>query len=1206
MSKVLHPHQQEVVDDFFEKIDSHGKFLVEWFCGAGKSLVMQKMLTSPRFDVSAAVLPSLALVRQFKKEYLLSLSLSAQILEVSSAEEGATQADVIESFLTDVPGKKIVLVCTKSLDTLMSVVRHCKMQVDCILFDEAHNCARRWLHDVIQTYDEEMKKQVFFTATPESPFDHEKLHRLSPHITYTDAIELDMCRPFKIQVNLVDKAEMDPQNYDLETMYKLMLKDTRHKKVLSFHPDVHGFRNESALLFTQKLQEMRLGDDFGGIECIHADVKGPDRDAIFARFEAANDGKTHVISSVKTIGEGVDVQCNHVLFMYAKKNKVQIVQNLGRAVRRNRRIDKEDDDCVVTIPVFVDRAALEACSTKEEKSEFLKNHFDNFAPLIHILAAFQQFDPDMHERLLNFTFTPNQLRKRATKQGWSMGEPKSLPALVSDLFPERMVDDDLATVADEEGVHFVVHSHVPGEEPELFGDSENNITYTLQELGDDTYSLVTPNEGAHLAYQSCPKPKDLISFQGVSALDGHWVLWDKGFGPAAIEFIFAEKLGHFEEMVERLRAFPYTDGPKRGGTRTEDEIKLATFCQTRRQEYRRGTLSKDKIAKLQTFSWWSWEPRTDAFDVNVRRLHDFPFSDGPKNGGTRTKDEAQLAIFRNNRIKDYKNGILSDDRIDMLKAISWWSWNYFSDAFDSTIQSLLTFYNSFKDLPKIKGKRTEDEHQLATFCSAKRAEYKKNKLSAEKITALESIPGWSWDIFGDAFDVMVQRLKAFPHGDGPKYGGKRTDDEAQLASFCRSRRSDRSRRKLSADEIDVLQSFSWWSWDVHADSFDSTIQSLLTFYNSFKDLPKIKGKRTEDEHQLATFCSAKRAEYKKNKLSAEKITALESIPGWSWDIFGDAFDVMVQSLRTFLISYEDGPKQKGKRTNDEARLATFCSKMRQKNKNNTLSADEIATMDSIPWWDWNPRTGPRRRPAETAAAEEPPAQRPRPLSNDERFALLTEEEKDDFFRSSHSPSPRGYVATNPDAKTTINTIFAKYIDASADAYVIFLDHTDFKTAHALKNKGIHISHMIIPQMDRDAFQEMKQHPVFGACVVEGEFCAVLRKRLEERKFFKGVYADFCGPVETTATGERKSRVVELLHDYRSQLVPGAVLGITIASRNPAGVSFAGHDTTFMTGTLRQAFSGFENLCKKEDLCVDEHSPYAYGEGVAMRTWIVRV
>ena len=129
---------------------------------------------------------------------------------------------------------------------------------------------------------------------------------------------------------------------------------------------------------------------------------------------------------------------------------------------------------------------------------------------------------------------------------------------------------------------------------------------------------------------------------------------------------------------------------------------------------------------------------------------------------------------------------------------------------------------------------------------------------------------------------------------------------------------------------------------------------------------------------------------------------------------------------------------------------------------------------------------------------------------------------------------RGYTAPNPKDKDEINALFARSLPD--EGLVVFLDHTDFKTARAVGDRE-----MLIPQRDRAAFDEMHADPTYGRYVKFGDFTQLVRGI---KRPIGGIYADFTGPLKTGLEFVEACKEVEF--------APKAVVGVTIAMRNPEG------------------------------------------------------
>jgi hypothetical protein len=182
-------------------------------------------------------------------------------------------------------------------------------------------------------------------------------------------------------------------------------------------------------------------------------------------------------------------------------------------------------------------------------------------------------------------------------------------------------------------------------------------------------------------------------------------------------------------------------------------------------------------------------------------------------------------------------------------------------------------------------------------------------------------------------------------------------------------------------------------------------------------------------------------------------------------------------------------------------------------------------------------------------------------------------------------SRRGYTAPNPANKDEINKLFASSLPDPQGGVVVFLDHTDFKTAHAVGDRP-----MVIPQRDRAAFEEMRKHPVYGRYVMFGDFNEVLRGITDP---IEGVYADFTGPLKVA---------VEFVAVCK-QLVfaPSAVVGVTICLRNPEGSSVTNQDVWLLDGEVREEL---KTVSLRDDQG-EKIGPMCYGNGASMVTVMQR-
>ena len=243
----------------------------------------------------------------------------------------------------------------------------------------------------------------------------------------------------------------------------------------------------------------------------------------------------------------------------------------------------------------------------------------------------------------------------------------------------------------------------------------------------------------------------------------------------------------------------------------------------------------------------------------------------------------------------------------------------------------------------------------------------------------------------------------------------------------------------------------------------------------------------------------------------------------------------------------------------------------------------------------------RKQPAAAAPAE--------PLTYDNMSEADKKKLIEAHLRQQQQQKPAaGYRTTNPEAKDNINGVLARYVPVS-EGKVIFLDHTEFKTAYALlATKLVRPEDMLIPQRDPAHYAEMARHELFGGSVVLGDFNSVLEAFLAEGGVVRSVYGDFCSALQGDGVP-----FVELLTAHRAQLARGAVVGVTVTRRNPEGVRYAGQDIVKMNAALGRLLRPREpenlfytaKMPGTDGQPVGRDDPYTYGDGQPMATWLIR-
>ncbi|MDX5929434.1 DEAD/DEAH box helicase [Acidiphilium acidophilum] len=156
------------------------------------------------------------------------------------------------------------------------------------------------------------------------------------------------------------------------------------------------------------------------------------------------------------------------------------------------------------------------------------------------------------------------------------------------------------------------------------------------------------------------------------------------------------------------------------------------------------------------------------FDHGYRHLVDFANNTGHGKVPIQhvEPDGFKLGIWVASRRKNYRQGVLSAERIAALEAIPGWTWDVLNAQWDQGIFTLRAFVER-EGHANIHSKHVEpDGFKLGNWVGGRRKEYLEGILSAERIAALEAIPGWTWSVFSARWDDGMIALRAFVEREG--------------------------------------------------------------------------------------------------------------------------------------------------------------------------------------------------------------------------------------------------------------------------------------------------------------------------------------------------------------------------------------------------------------------------------------------------------
>ena len=504
----LRTHQKECLSKVDTHLADNNEGLIKMFCGSGKSFVIYNCLLKYTKNLSVVVVPSINLITQFNKDYLLNemkkeynknhYNLKFELLTICSKNELdantnlTTDEEEIERFIKK-NTCKIILITYQSLETLYNVIFNNDIKIDLVCWDEAHHILSVGIKktlfgsginndkdeefyedDNYSDIDEDEKlplinfisKSLYFTATPrnangikmyepinnitiddkeyeimddENTYDNEELNCGSMIYEYMhmDGVNDNILNDFNIRVDMYTEKT---DNSVFEAISRSIL-ESGNNRVLTFHSrsETKSETGSDVVSFSKKIKEFeqsfkkvliefpKLKNKYKKIHFKGITANTKDRVKLLYKFDETPDNEIYILSSCKTIGEGVDTKnANMVVFVDPKQSQIEIIQNIGRICRKNERTKNL---ATVLIPVCVDVSKYSDCKNIEEKDEVIRNEMSkvgNFNGILNVLSALRQEDPYMFELCLKYpeTFTDKEITDNLKKNGLKMEDVK--------------------------------------------------------------------------------------------------------------------------------------------------------------------------------------------------------------------------------------------------------------------------------------------------------------------------------------------------------------------------------------------------------------------------------------------------------------------------------------------------------------------------------------------------------------------------------------------------------------------------------------------------------------------------------------------------------------------------------------------------------------------------------------------------------------
>ena len=461
-------HQKTAVENaykhFIKENNSRGKLIFP--CGAGKSLTGYWMMEKLTSKSTIVAVPSLSLIKQTLDVYLkevVARNRSVKWLCICS-DEGigknddvlyktnevgvpcTTDEDYIKSWLKRNQKEEIIIFTTyQSGRIIADISKSLGFTFDLGIYDEAHKTVGK--NEGLFSYllfekNISIKNRIFMTATERfyrgvkddvlTMDDQEDYGEVFSYMSFKEAIERELLTDYKVITIEVKKEEVaefirennlvklnakwgkESEARSLASMIALRkaMKALPIKNAVSFHSSIdRAVRSKEVQNYISKTYNYKPIEAF----TVSGKLPTSKREVVVNEFANSNQA---LITNSRCLTEGVDVpNIDCIVFADPRKSKVDIVQALGRALRKK----KGKEWGYVILPIIYDH------STQEIDN-------DNFQEILNIVRGLAAND----ERIIE------EFKDKSQNSGRVTGTSEEIFSIDPVLLEERELLNNLS------------------------------------------------------------------------------------------------------------------------------------------------------------------------------------------------------------------------------------------------------------------------------------------------------------------------------------------------------------------------------------------------------------------------------------------------------------------------------------------------------------------------------------------------------------------------------------------------------------------------------------------------------------------------------------------------------------------------------------------------------------------------------------------
>ncbi len=973
-------HQLEAIEAIAKGLTTYDRGQLIMACGTGKTSVSQWISERLGCKRVLVLLPSLSLLNQTIQSWCNNTAQRFRFLPVCS-DESVVNSDSIVSHLFELglpsttdstevakflgnSGNSVIFSTYQSSQVIADAMSQCPEQLfDLVLCDEAHRCSgdsNSYFGTILNNKLIPAKKRLFMTATPRIYEENHKalclkhgtkLHSMDDvslfgpvlHcFTFGEAIEQDVLSDYQVAIIGIDSSQYAKYIKDrifittdlhsttnaaslaIQIAVAKATKKYDLRRIITFHSRIKSAK-EFSINYTSTLEWLPSASKPSEpvwASYIEGKMPAGQRRLLLKRLRTIKNNEYGMLSNARCLTEGIDLpNLDGVVFVDPRRSQVDIVQAVGRAIRKapNKKLG------TIVLPVVIHESGIDNTEAELDSS--------SFTHIWAVMKALRSHDNALAEEIDCFR---RQLGRTGNFDG------RELKKIVFDL-PIHLDQSFANSLKVEIIKRTSMNWH------EYMGLLDRFISEHGHARIPSNYTYEKYKLGSWVSEQRKKYKKGLLSDQEILTLE-ELPGWSWDISATNWEIGYNELYRHTQQYGSCSIPNNYK----------KNSIDLRNWISVQKKAYKAKTLQNSRIKLLEALPGWVWSlskardiKGQDALKSFIKRERHARIPT------THTENGFKLGLWTSQKIDLYQTGCLSKEDIVFFESIPGWSWKKGHDQNWEFGFSILQKYVRIKGSAKPPSGYILNGFQLATWVKGQREAYRDGTLPQVKAKKLSKMPSWSWRVLDDknkegfyALDSFIKREK---HALVPPNWVENGFKLGQWIVLKRQAyQNPNSTHKISKEDCKRLEAYPWWFWNGDQGRWERGKHFLLKFVTR-KGHSRVKTTHIEEKFNLGSWVSMWRYQYKKKKISQQKIDFFQSLPNWSWDIKANLWTEAFQLLKDYA-KREGHASVPANHIENGFRLGTWIRTQKYAYAKQTygkrISHEKITLLESVSGWQW--------------------------------------------------------------------------------------------------------------------------------------------------------------------------------------------------------------------------------------------------------------